>query len=112
MLLWIQGGREGVGREFRVDRRAFLKGAAGAAGLADLKAWGETAGGPEPAKADREKVSQASSEFAYPRKFRGEQLQLIAFPIGGVAAGSIGLGGRGQLCDWEMRNHPQKGYRP
>jgi non-lysosomal glucosylceramidase len=107
-----------VSEGFQVNRRGFLKGAAGVIGLADPKAWaaGETAeatiaqeraqGAPHAA------VAEFEYPFEYPRKFRGEQLQLIAFPLGGVAAGSIGLGGRGQLCDWEMRNHPQKGYRP
>lgn len=102
---------------FRVDRRAFLKGAAGVAGLADPKAWGEARAGevtdsPAQQQNAESAAREASPGFEYPRNFRGEQLQLIAFPLGGVAAGSIGLGGRGQLCDWEMRNHPQKGFRP
>jgi non-lysosomal glucosylceramidase len=37
---------------------------------------------------------------------------MISFPLGGVAAGSIGLGGRGQLINWEIFNRPNKGYRP
>ncbi len=37
---------------------------------------------------------------------------MIAFPLGGVAAGSLSLGGRGQLRDWEIFNRPNKGYRP
>ncbi len=37
---------------------------------------------------------------------------MIAFPLGGVGAGSIALGGRGQLRDWEMFNRPNKGFRP
>jgi non-lysosomal glucosylceramidase len=37
---------------------------------------------------------------------------MIAFPLGGVAAGSIGLGGRGQLRDWEIYNRPDKGNAP
>ena len=113
-------GTEGKGG-FLVDRRGFLKGAAGIAGLADPKGWGGTAVGESadaPAShgdaqaSEKAEAHSAAGEFEYPRKFRGEQLQLIAFPLGGVAAGSIGLGGRGQLCDWEMRNHPQKGFRP
>jgi uncharacterized protein (DUF608 family) len=34
---------------------------------------------------------------------------MIAFPLGGVAAGSVSLGGRGQLRDWEIFNRPDKG---
>jgi non-lysosomal glucosylceramidase len=39
-------------------------------------------------------------------------LKMLAFPLGGVAAGSIALGGRGQLRDWEIFNRPNKGYSP
>jgi non-lysosomal glucosylceramidase len=37
---------------------------------------------------------------------------MIAFPLGGIAAGSIALGGRGQLRDWEIFNRPEKGNAP
>jgi non-lysosomal glucosylceramidase len=37
---------------------------------------------------------------------------MISFPLGGVAAGSLGLGGRGQLVNWEIFNRPNKGFRP
>ncbi len=37
---------------------------------------------------------------------------MIAFPLGGVGAGSISLGGRGQLRDWEIFNRPDKGNSP
>ena len=37
---------------------------------------------------------------------------MIAFPLGGIAAGSISLGGRGQLRDWEIFNRPDKGRTP
>jgi len=39
-------------------------------------------------------------------------LTRIAFPLGGVAAGTISLGGRGQLQDWEIFNRPDKGNVP
>ena len=45
----------------------------------------------------------------YARAFTGRQLSMIAFPLGGVAAGSVSLGGRGQLRDWEIFNKPDKG---
>jgi uncharacterized protein (DUF608 family) len=37
---------------------------------------------------------------------------MISFPLGGVGAGSIGLGGRGQLRDWEIANRTDKGNSP
>ena len=54
----------------------------------------------------------ASGGVPWPRKFAGVQLQQIAFPLGGIAAGSISLGGRGQLRDWEIFNRPDKGNAP
>lgn len=48
----------------------------------------------------------------FPRRFTGPQLRMIAFPLGGVGAGSVSLGGRGQLRDWEMFNRPDKGNTP
>src|SRR3982750_4863318 len=48
------------------------------------------------------------SAFEYPRTFRGRQLSMIAFPLGGVGAGAVSLGGRGQLRDWEIFNRPDK----
>jgi len=45
------------------------------------------------------------------RTFSGLALQEIAFPIGGIGTGSISLGGRGDLRDWEIFNKPDKGSR-
>ena len=45
------------------------------------------------------------------RVFTGQSLQEIAFPIGGIGTGSISLGGRGDLRDWEIFNRPDKGGR-
>ncbi|HET7212192.1 MAG TPA: GH116 family glycosyl-hydrolase [Terriglobia bacterium] len=53
-----------------------------------------------------------SRGIQYPRVFRGRQRELIGFPLGGVAAGSISLGGRGQLDEWWIFNRPDKGRRP
>ncbi|MGH2388997.1 MAG: GH116 family glycosyl-hydrolase, partial [Chloroflexota bacterium] len=33
----------------------------------------------------------------------------MAFPLGGIGTGTISLGGRGQLRDWEIFNRPSKG---
>ncbi|MGD0695032.1 MAG: GH116 family glycosyl-hydrolase [Terriglobia bacterium] len=52
------------------------------------------------------------SALQFPRVFTGRQLAMISFPLGGVGAGSIGLGGRGQLRDWQIFNRPQKGNSP
>ena len=46
------------------------------------------------------------------RVFKGRALEQIAFPLGGIGAGSISLGGHGELRDWEVLNRPGKGNRP
>ncbi|MDO8682013.1 MAG: GH116 family glycosyl-hydrolase [Armatimonadota bacterium] len=46
------------------------------------------------------------------REFTGEKLKEIAFPLGGIGTGTISLGGRGNLRDWEMFNRPAKGKNP
>jgi uncharacterized protein (DUF608 family) len=43
------------------------------------------------------------------RTFEGARLREIAFPIGGIGTGTVSLGGRGQLRDWEIFNRPGKG---
>jgi uncharacterized protein (DUF608 family) len=37
---------------------------------------------------------------------------MIAFPLGGIGTGTISLGGRGQLRDFEIFNQPDKGNTP
>jgi uncharacterized protein (DUF608 family) len=97
--------------KLRVDRRSFLKQAAGALGAATqadhLAALAEI-----PAAQRRDGQAVEHAEPGFPRKFQGRQLKMISFPLGGVAAGSLGLGGRGQLVNWEIFNKPNKGFRP
>jgi uncharacterized protein (DUF608 family) len=47
---------------------------------------------------------------APPRRFTGAALKEIAFPLGGIGTGTVSLGGRGQLRDWEIFNRPAKGH--
>lgn len=88
-------------------RRAFLQQVALATGAA---AQNVPAGSSSPAKPQAAGgTSAAPATISYPRTFRGRQLSMIAFPLGGVGAGSVSLGGRGQLRDWEIFNRPDKG---
>ena len=45
-------------------------------------------------------------------RYEGEHLARIAFPLGGIGTGTVSLGGRGDLRDWEIMNRPSKGFRP
>src|SRR6478735_8179047 len=83
-------------------RRTFLQQAALAGAAAQI-------GAAEQAPAA---TAPATPDIAYPRVFTGRHLTAIAFPLGGVCAGSISLGGRGQLRDWEIFNRSDKGNAP
>ncbi len=39
-------------------------------------------------------------------------LHRIALPLGGIGSGTLSLGGRGDLRDWEVMNRPAKGFVP
>ena len=39
-------------------------------------------------------------------------LSRIALPLGGIGTGTVSLGGRGDLRDWELMNRPAKGFIP
>jgi non-lysosomal glucosylceramidase len=94
-----------------IDRRDFLKRSAAAVGaVTQAEPWAALGSQAEPPHKGAQ--SEANPGLAYPRVFRGLQLRMISFPLGGVAAGSIGLGGRGQLTNWEIFNRPNKGFRP
>ena len=41
-----------------------------------------------------------------------DHLLRIALPLGGIGTGTISLGGRGDLHDWEVMDRPAKGFTP
>ena len=42
------------------------------------------------------------------RSLKDNKLSQVAFPLGGIGAGNVSIGGRGQLRDWEIFNRPAK----
>lgn len=46
------------------------------------------------------------------KTYTGAHLRRIALPLGGIGTGTVSLGGRGDLRDWEIMNRPAKGYTP
>lgn len=62
----------------------------------------------------RKPEQSKSSQTHWPilTTYTGDHLARIGLPLGGVGTGTISLGGRGQLFDWEIRNRPEKGFTP
>ena len=44
--------------------------------------------------------------------YTGEKRKQVAMPIGGIGTGTVSIGGRGELRDWEVMSRPAKGYNP
>ncbi len=55
---------------------------------------------------------EASSAWPVIRSYDQQHLAHIALPLGGIGTGTVSLGGRGNLCDWEIMNRPGKGFVP
>ncbi len=85
------------------NRRTFLQRVALAAAATQAEAQQAASGHPAEAP---------PQDIAFPRTFTGRHLKMLAFPLGGVGAGAVSLGGRGQLRDWEIFNRPDKGAAP
>ena len=94
-----------MSNETSTGRRGFIKTVAAGIGLQAV---------PHPLTAEQPKseTPHQSERISYPRSYSGRHLALIGFPLGGIGTGSISLGGRGQLRDWEIYNRPDKGRSP
>ncbi len=46
------------------------------------------------------------------KEYDQQHLARIALPLGGIGTGTVSLGGRGDLRDWEIVNRPAKGFVP
>jgi len=44
------------------------------------------------------------------KHYDSDHLYHIALPLGGIGTGTVSLGGRGELRDWEIMNKPAKGF--
>jgi len=106
----------------KLERREFLKKVAaggalagGVQGLAQEEPRGtarKAAGAHKPASQLPSSAKESGGRIIFPRTFSGRNLKMIAFPLGGIGTGTISLGGRGQLRDWEIFNRPDKGNTP
>ena len=51
-----------------------------------------------------------SDQIKVLKQYNREHLHRIALPMGGIGTGTLGLGGTGELRDWEIMNVPAKSY--
>src|ERR1039458_5413525 len=86
-------------------RRTFLQQVALASAATQAEASAQTPAPTPPAP-------PAAPDIPYPRVFTARHLTAIAFPLRGVAARAISLGGRGQLRGWGIFNRADKGNAP
>jgi len=95
-------------------RRTFIKRVAAGVSVPGVPALDAQVQSNHPGAANTvgQALSPANERIRYPRTYSGNQLALLAFPLGGIGTGSISLGGRGQLRDWEIYNRPDKGRSP
>lgn len=70
------------------------------------------AGDAAPSSAHASNQVHAAEPIAFPRIYTGRNLARISCPLGGIGAGGIGLGGRGNLQDWQIFNRPDIGNTP
>lgn len=53
-----------------------------------------------------------SNNWPILKSYDQNHLGRIALPLGGIGTGSVSLGGRGDLRDWEIMNKPAKDFTP
>jgi uncharacterized protein (DUF608 family) len=90
-------------KPFDGTRRQFVKLAAAVA--APMPGFSSVLDNESQTRSDSKDASSGET-FDYPRRFSGEHLSRIAFPVGGIGTGGLELGGRGNLRCWQIFNRP------
>ena len=57
-------------------------------------------------------LPSAGMDWPVLKTYDRDHIERIALPLGGIGTGTVSLGGRGNLLDWEIMNRPAKGYIP
>ncbi len=63
-------------------------------------------------EAARQAGRSAGGKWPVLKRYTGEYLTRIAMPMGGIGTGTVSLGGRGDLRDWEIMNRAAKEFVP
>ena len=58
------------------------------------------------------KAQSLNNTWPVLKSYTGDKLTEIAMPLGGIGTGTISIGGRGDLRDWEMTNRGALGWVP
>ena len=101
----------------QIDRRDFVKSAGlGLGGLTSIGGLLGTRADVEAAqraqRSERDRPLVEDTQWPTLRIYDEPSLDRIAMPIGGIGTGTVSLGGRGDLRDWEIMNRPAKGFIP
>ena len=56
-------------------------------------------------------VNNSNNEYPVLKHYDQQHIDKIALPLGGIGTGTVSLGGRGDLRDWEIMNRPGKGFK-
>ena len=94
------------------DRRDFVKtvglgvGAVATAGVREARA------ADAPPRSEAVAHALADTDWPVLRHYDAAHLLRVALPLGGIGTGTVSLGGRGDLRDFEPMNRPAKGFVP
>ena len=55
-------------------------------------------------------ISQTTENYPILKHYDSNHLYNISLPLGGIGTGTVSLGGRGELRDWQIMNKPSIGY--
>jgi non-lysosomal glucosylceramidase len=94
-----------------VNRRQFLTSTSAAIGVAAIAGASLSAEDEGSTKAASSAISNPQGARAARgplRSYTGAAAGEVAFPLGGIGTGTVSLGGRGELRDWEIFNRPAK----
>ncbi len=62
--------------------------------------------------AGKQKTINQHPEWPVLKRYQGKFLDEVAMPLGGIGTGTVSIGGRGDLRDWEIVNRGALGWTP